>query len=328
MKQANHSSRPRIARGSLVTLAAGAALLVLAGCSSSDKRQDEAPTTGAYGSEQGGESRGSAYGESSGAYGERSATGAASGAAGMGGESDWGGTEGGGEGEGAKATPLADRYPSATARVKGGQGYESLEGIAAFTQTPSGLRVSVQLTNAPPGEHGVHIHENGTCEGNFESAGKHYNPGDRPHGLPTVSEDQRHIGDLGNVTIAPDGKGHLSLILLEPNLKADDEKSFVGRAIIVHAMMDDGVERPPKPGDRIACGVIEQGDSTGSGGGSGAMDESGEENDESGQGSESDRMDRPSDSDRPGSGARPGAGTTTTPAEDEGTERPDEDLPE
>src|SRR6185503_18969715 len=49
------------------------------------------------------------------------------------------------------------------------------------------VHVDVQLTGLPPGPHGIHFHEKGLCEPEgataFASAGSHFNPLGRQHGL-------------------------------------------------------------------------------------------------------------------------------------------------
>jgi Cu-Zn family superoxide dismutase len=130
-----------------------------------------------------------------------------------------------------------------------------LSGTARFEPQGDGLRVVVRVVDAPPGEHGVHIHEVGNCTApDASSAGEHYNPDSHDLGRPPAT---RHLGDFGNLTVAEDGTGTLEIVVPGANLEPDNSHSFLGRAIIVHAQPDDGSQPSGNSGPRIGCGVIE-----------------------------------------------------------------------
>lgn len=130
-----------------------------------------------------------------------------------------------------------------------------LAGKAVLTETEGGVHVALSVTGLDAGEHGAHVHEKGDCSSpDGKSAGGHYNPQSKDHGLPGA--DKRHLGDLGNITIGKDGKGSLDITAPGANLKNNDPMSFVGRAIIVHAKKDDGGQPTGNAGDRVGCGVI------------------------------------------------------------------------
>ncbi|HEY7368518.1 MAG TPA: superoxide dismutase family protein, partial [Thermoanaerobaculia bacterium] len=129
-------------------------------------------------------------------------------------------------------------------------------GTATFTElSTGGVRVVVQIENAPPGVHGLHIHEKGDCSApDASSAGGHFNPGTMPHAGP--HDPQRHAGDLGNIEIWKDGKGKLEittdLLTVRPG-----PNSVVGRAVIFHEKADDLKTQPTgNAGGRLACGVV------------------------------------------------------------------------
>jgi Cu-Zn family superoxide dismutase len=130
-----------------------------------------------------------------------------------------------------------------------------LSGKATLTETPDGVKVVLSVENVSPGDHGAHVHEKGDCSAeDGSSAGGHFNPGGHQHALPTGSP--RHLGDLGNITVAEDGKGTIEIVATGANLKNGDANSFVGRSIIVHEKKDDGGQPTGNAGGRIGCAEI------------------------------------------------------------------------
>jgi superoxide dismutase, Cu-Zn family len=128
-------------------------------------------------------------------------------------------------------------------------------GTVTLTDTGSGVDVVIALAGAKPGKHGAHVHENPDCSApDAKSAGSHYNPDNHPHGLPTAPE--HHVGDLGNIEVAADGKGKLEITMPGANLKQGDPHSFLGRSIIIHEKVDDGSQPVGNAGGRIGCVVL------------------------------------------------------------------------
>src|SRR5436305_1210790 len=61
----------------------------------------------------------------------------------------------------------------------------SIKGQATFTQAGDKVRILVEISGATPGQHGLHVHENGDCSApDAKSAGNHFNPGNGEHGAP------------------------------------------------------------------------------------------------------------------------------------------------
>lgn len=141
----------------------------------------------------------------------------------------------------------------AYAEIKPAQN-SSVQGKITFTAIGEGVRVVADLEGLTPGSHGFHIHEFGRCEGDFTSAGSHFNPSKAPHAGPNSSH--RHEGDLGNIIADQNGKAHYDRV--DTLLKLEGENSIIGKSIIVHAEEDDLVTQPTgKSGGRIGCGIIE-----------------------------------------------------------------------
>jgi superoxide dismutase, Cu-Zn family len=156
------------------------------------------------------------------------------------------------DGAAAAAPAAAPRSIEVPIEAKSGS---KLSGKAVLTETEGGVHVVLTLEGVEAGEHGAHIHEKGDCSAaDGASAGGHFNPTSKDHGLPGA--EKRHLGDLGNITIAKDGKGSLDITAPGANLKAGDAASFVGRAIIVHAKKDDGGQPTGNAGGRVGCGVV------------------------------------------------------------------------
>jgi Cu-Zn family superoxide dismutase len=148
------------------------------------------------------------------------------------------------EGGGARAT--------ATIEARSGS---TVSGNATFTEVKGGVLVEIDVHHAPPGWHAAHIHEKGDCSAeDGSSAGGHFNPTTKNHGSPHAPE--HHAGDLGNLWVDEHGEGRH--VLLMPDLTvADGPSSVRGRALIVHASVDDLVTQPTgNAGGRIGCGVI------------------------------------------------------------------------
>lgn len=131
-------------------------------------------------------------------------------------------------------------------------------GTATLTQTPSGVLIRAELKGLPPGEKGFHIHGTGQCEPPFTSAGGHFNPTGKKHGLQ--APDGPHAGDMPNIHIPASGELTVDVLNTFVTLEPDRPNSLIGgkgTALMVHAGHDDHASDPAgDAGARIACAVI------------------------------------------------------------------------
>ena len=131
-------------------------------------------------------------------------------------------------------------------------------GTAVLSQSGTSVKISANLFNLTPGEHAFHIHAKPVCEApDFKSAGPHFNPESRKHGLD--STEGHHAGDMANFTVNAKGKAKFTTVNDSVSLGVDNHSVFTngGTALVIHAKADDGKTDPTgNAGDRIACGVI------------------------------------------------------------------------
>jgi Cu-Zn family superoxide dismutase len=130
-------------------------------------------------------------------------------------------------------------------------------GMATLEQTPHGVLIHLDITNLPPGSHAFHIHETGKCEPPFKSAGGHFNPTGKQHGIENPKG--MHAGDEPNITVPEGGKLKVDVFATGVTLGKGKNSLFHegGTSLVVHAGPDDYKSDPAgNAGDRIACGVI------------------------------------------------------------------------
>ncbi len=132
-------------------------------------------------------------------------------------------------------------------------------GSAVLTQTPAGVLIQLSLEGLPPGERAFHVHGIGKCEAPFTSAGGHFNPAGKKHGI--LVADGHHAGDMPNLHIAANGALTVEIMNAAVTLEKNKPNSLFGpqgTALIIHAGKDDYRSDPTgEAGGRIACGLIE-----------------------------------------------------------------------
>jgi Cu-Zn family superoxide dismutase len=166
---------------------------------------------------------------------------------------------------GTMALPALLAVSASAARNKGlevnfktSQGQDA--GTATLTPAGNGVKVKLNLTNLPEGEHALHVHQNAKCDGpDFKTAGGHFNPDSKEHG--TKNPKGPHAGDMPlNLQVMADGTDHVSFVTNSISLKKDAKNSVFangGTAFVIHEKADDMMTDPTgNAGGRIACAVI------------------------------------------------------------------------
>lgn len=101
----------------------------------------------------------------------------------------------------------------------------------------------------------VHFHEHGDCGNMGENAHGHWNPTNENHGK--WGSEAYHSGDIGNIQLDSKGHGTVSVTTDRWNIEDNNDKTIIGRGIIVHGGTDDYTTQPTgNSGPRVGCGVI------------------------------------------------------------------------
>ncbi len=155
-------------------------------------------------------------------------------------------------------TPAPGPRPSRVAVATLVDSTGSQIGVATLSDSAGAALLGLSVSGLSPGTHGLHIHAQGNCvPPAFESAGGHFNPDGRKHGLR--NPEGPHAGDLPNLHVPSNGSVDTSYAVSGDLVRAGPR--FIlqpgGTSIVVHAAADDEVTDPSgSSGARIACGVF------------------------------------------------------------------------
>jgi superoxide dismutase, Cu-Zn family len=135
-------------------------------------------------------------------------------------------------------------------------------GTVTIADSAQGAVIKTDLKGLPPGEHGFHVHENGSCEPTTVNgqtvpagaAGGHFDP--QHTGMHAGPEGHGHLGDLPVLQVAANGVA--AETLTAPHIT--DVNALRGKAVMIHAGGDNYSDQPVPLGGggaRLACGVLQ-----------------------------------------------------------------------
>ena len=120
-----------------------------------------------------------------------------------------------------------------------------------------GVSIALDVKSLPPGEHALHFHAVPKCEAPFTSAGGHFNPANKKHGMQ--NPEGPHAGDMNNFTVDAKGTAKTTIVNTKVTMGSEPNSIYAngGTALMIHAAADDMKTDPAgNAGNRIACGAI------------------------------------------------------------------------
>ena len=140
----------------------------------------------------------------------------------------------------------------AIANLKRADGTQN--GVVTLSQRTDGLWLNVAAKGLAAGTYGIHLHAVGNCEGpGFTTAGPHWNPANKMHGLENPMGS--HAGDLPNLVVTSAGMGSVDVEIAGGAWAGAMDAD--GLSIIIHEKADDYATDPSgNSGARVVCGVF------------------------------------------------------------------------
>jgi Cu-Zn family superoxide dismutase len=156
----------------------------------------------------------------------------------------------------ATSQDLADARASATLMDAAGN---EIGQVLLRETAGHGVLLDIRIAGMQPGPYAIHIHETGACVApSFESAGGHYDPHDRAHGV--LHPEGMHGGDLLNIHVPAGGELRIERLAADVTLERGAAHTLFdddGSAIVVHSRADDYRSQPSgDAGPRALCGVV------------------------------------------------------------------------
>ena len=158
------------------------------------------------------------------------------------------------------STAWAAKSTKVTMNTISADGVGKSVGTITIKEAKDGVTIEPKLKGLPPGEHGFHVHENGSCEPAEkdgkkvagQAAGGHFDrDATQAHKGPGGGG---HEGDLPKLVVSDKGEAKDKL-----EVKGMKLADLQGKSLMIHAG-GDNYSDTPKPngggGDRIVCGVV------------------------------------------------------------------------